>query len=411
MCDSNSERPAALTGMRVLDFTRVLAGPYCTALLSDLGAEVIKIEPPHGDDYRDVGPMWDSESALFNVVNRNKKSVVLNLKCPEAVELVHQMIPSVDVVVENFRPGVAASLGIDYKTLSAHNPKLVYTSISGFGQSGPDAHRPAYDLIIQAMSGLMSSTGFPDGPPTMVGEAVSDVVAGMFASWGTLAALTARERTGKGSWVDAAMLDSTLAFSVTAMSRFLFTGKDAVRVGNRHPLSAPFGVFRARDGHFALAVLNNKLFAQLACALGHEDLINDPRYLSDELRSENESSLRVAIEAWSLERDVETVEKQLETAGIPVAPIWNIRQALASPQVQHRGLVQPVEHARLPGLKLPQQPVHFSGWNNPQIRPAPALGADAEDVLADILGLNDETITELRDKGAFGGGSHSIAKK
>lgn len=405
MHEINSDSRAALTGIRVLDFTRVLAGPYCTALLGDLGAEVIKIEAPHGDDYRAIGPMWEGESALFNVVNRNKKSVTLDLKQREAVKLVHSMIPSVDVVVENFRPGVAASLGIDYDTLSAHNPGLVYTSISGFGQNGPEARRPAYDLIVQAMSGLMSSTGFPDGPPTMVGEAVGDVVAGLFASWGTLAALTAKQRTGKGSWVDAAMLDSTLAFSVTAMSRFLFTGKDALRVGNRHPLSAPFGVFCAQNGHFALAVLNNKLFAQLATVLGRDDLSTDKRYLTDELRAENEADLREAIESWSTQLAVDEVVKQLDTAGIPVAPIWNIRQALESPQVQHRGLVQPVEHDRLPGLKLPRQPVHFSGWEAPQTRAAPSLGADTEEVLESVLGIDADTISAMRDRGVFGGPS------
>ena len=232
-----------LEGIRILDFTRVLAGPLSTALLADLGAEVIKIEPPQGDDYRAIGPMQNGESALFTVMNRNKKSVVLDLKSPEAVALVHAMAAHADVVVENFRPGVAERLGIGAATLQGLNPKLVVVSVSGFGQTGPLAHRPAYDIIVQAMSGLMEATGEPDGAPTLVGEAVSDVVAGLFASWATLAALLQVQRTGQGQHVDVAMFDTTLSFLATSMARYLFTGKPARRVGNRHPLSAPFGVY------------------------------------------------------------------------------------------------------------------------------------------------------------------------
>ena len=225
--------------MRILDFTRVLAGPLSTALLADLGAEVVKIEPPQGDDYRAIGPMNNGESALFTVMNRNKQSLVLDLKHPEAVALVHEMAAQADVVVENFRPGVAERLGIGASQLRALNPRLVYVSVSGFGQTGPLAHRPAYDIIVQAMSGLMEATGEPDGAPTVVGEAVSDVVAGLFASWATLAALLQARATGQGQQVDVAMFDTTLSFLATSVARYLFTGRPARRVGNRHPLSAP----------------------------------------------------------------------------------------------------------------------------------------------------------------------------
>jgi CoA:oxalate CoA-transferase len=274
-----------LDGIRILDFTRVLSGPLSTALLADLGAEVIKIEPPQGDDYRAIGPMQNGESALFTVMNRNKKSMVLDLKSPEAVALVHAMAAHADVVVENFRPGVAERLGIGAARLQALNPKLVVVSVSGFGQTGPLAHRPAYDIIVQAMSGLMEATGEPDGAPTLVGEAVSDVVAGLFASWATLAALLQAQRTGQGQHVDVAMFDTTLSFLATSMARYLFTGKPARRVGNRHPLSAPFGVYRAQDGHFALAVLNKKLFDALAGAMARPELASDPRFATDESRS------------------------------------------------------------------------------------------------------------------------------
>jgi CoA:oxalate CoA-transferase len=246
-----------LDGLRILDFTRVLSGPLATAMLADLGAEVIKVEPPQGDDYRAIGPMRNGESALFTVMNRNKKSLVLDLKLPASIALIHEMAAHVDVVVENFRPGVADKLGIGSQVLRARNSKLVYVSVSGFGQTGPMASNPAYDVIVQAMSGIMEATGDPSGPPTLVGEAISDVVAGLFASWATLAALHQTNRTGEGQHVDVAMFDTTLSFLATSVSRYLFTGKPAKRVGNRHPLSAPFGVYKAQDGHFALAVLGN----------------------------------------------------------------------------------------------------------------------------------------------------------
>ncbi len=399
---SPTSHDGPLTGLRILDFTRVLSGPFCTALLADLGAEVIKVEPPHGDDYRAIGPLRNGQSALFHVVNRNKKSLVLDLKCPEAVALVHRMVPGIDIVVENFRPGVADKLGIGHETLAALNPRLIYTSISGFGQDGPDARRPAYDIVIQALSGIMESTGAADGPPTMVGEAITDVLSGLFASWGTLAALHGRERSGRGTRVDTAMLDSTLAFTVTAVARFLFTGRDAVRVGNRHPLSAPFGAYQACDGHFVLAVLNNKLFAQLAHVMGQDDLADDPRFVTDELRSDHEPVLRARIEAWAADLSVAEVVARLEAGAVPAAPIRNVRQALASPQLQHRGLLQAVNHPDLPGLQLPRQPIQFSAWPPGAVRAAPGLGADTDSVLHELLGLATEQIQALRDLGAFG---------
>ncbi|WP_224788554.1 CaiB/BaiF CoA transferase family protein [Pandoraea terrae] len=391
-----------LAGVRVLDFTRVLAGPFCTALLADLGADVIKIEPPQGDDYRAVAPMRDGHGALFSVVNRNKQSAVLDLKQAEGVALARELASHADIVIENFRPGVADKLGIGYAALSAVNERLIYVSVSGFGQSGPAAHRPAYDIVIQAMSGLMAATGSPDGPPTLIGEAVSDVVAGLFASWGALVALFARERHGRGTHVDVSMLDSTLAFAATSVSRHLFTGAVPARVGNRHPLSAPFGVFRARDGHFVLAVLNNKLFAALAAAIDRPDLCHDPRNACDETRAANEAALREAIEAWSMARDVADVERALEAAAVPVAPIWNIAQALACEQSQARGVLTEVAHPALPGLRLPSQPLKFSAFEGNVVKPAPALGEHTDAVLQRVLGLSMARVAELRAAGAFG---------
>lgn len=402
MTESTPLTARPLDGVRILDFTRVLAGPLSTALLADLGAEVVKIEPPQGDDYRAIGPMNNGESALFTVMNRNKQSLVLDLKHPEAVALVHEMAAQADVVVENFRPGVAERLGIGASQLRALNPRLVYVSVSGFGQTGPLAHRPAYDIIVQAMSGLMEATGEPDGAPTVVGEAVSDVVAGLFASWATLAALLQARATGKGQQVDVAMFDTTLSFLATSVARYLFTGRPARRVGNRHPLSAPFGVYRAGDGHFALAVLNNKLFAAALQAMELGGLAGDPRFASDESRSAHEPALREAIEAWAGRHEVAQVVAALDAAGVPAAPIWNIAQALESPQSQARGLLDTVQDPRLPGLRLPTQPVHFSGAAPNRAERAPALGEHTEALLSQWLGRGAEAIAALRASGALG---------
>lgn len=393
---------APLAGVRIIDFTRVLSGPFCTALLADLGAEVIKIEPPQGDDYRAIGPMRNGHSALFSVMNRNKKSLVLDLKLPEAQALAKELCVQADVVVENFRPGVAKKLGIGYDEIRAVNPRVVYASISGFGQTGPAAHRPAYDIVLQAMTGLMEATGSPDGPPTLVGEAVSDVVSGLFASWGVLAALLARERTGQGTHVDVGMLDSTLAFIATSVSRYLFTGKSPVRVGNRHPLSAPFGVYAASDGHYVLAVLNNKLFSQLCELLGRPGLAQDPRFSTDEERSQHEPALRAVIEQWSSKLTVEQVIEVLEAGAVPAAPIWNVEQALNSPQSLHRGVLQAVEDPELPGLRVPQQPLKFSGYESAAAVRAPRLGEHTDLTLNRLLGLSAEKIAELRALGVFG---------
>lgn len=391
-----------LEGLRILDFTRVLAGPFATALLADLGAEVVKIEPPHGDDYRSIGPMCNGESALFNVMNRNKKSLVLDLKQAAAVGLIRELVGSFDVVVENFRPGVADRLGIGYATLAALNPRLIYVSVSGFGQTGPLAQRPAYDIIVQAMSGLMEATGDPGGPPTLVGEAVSDVVSGLFASWALLAALHQCQRTGRGQFVDVAMFDSTLSFVATSVARFLFTGKPPRRVGNRHPLSAPFGIYRAGDGHFALAVLNEKLFQRLAAVVGGESWTGQARFATDELRSANEPELRTAIEHWASDKKVDAVVAMIDAAGIPVAPIWNIEQALASPQALAREILRPVDDPRLPGLKLPTQPARFSAAAPNRTERAPRLGEHTGAVLTQLLGCTEHRLAELSALGAFG---------
>ncbi|MFM0505845.1 CaiB/BaiF CoA transferase family protein [Paraburkholderia caffeinilytica] len=393
-----------LAGLRIVDFSRVLAGPFCTALLGDLGADIIKIEPPGGDDYRAVGPFADGESGLFAAMNRNKRSMVIDLKSAAGRELAQTLCASADAVIENFRPGVADKLGIGYAQLSERNPALVYASVSGFGQTGPESHRPAYDIILQAMCGLMDATGSPDGSPTLIGESVSDVVSGLFASWGVLAALLSREKTGKGTHVDVSMFDATLSLSATLVARFAATGVAPQRVGNRHPSSAPFGAYRAEDGCYVVAVLNNKLFDTFSNAIGEPQLASDPRYASDASRCLHEAELRACIEAWSSQRSVAEVNRILGAAGVPVAPIRNVQQALESEQAAVRSLLTEVPgSASREGRaqRLPSQPVKFSAYGANRVSVAPQLGEHTTEILH-ALGLDAARIAELRMQGALG---------
>ena len=349
-----------LAGLRILDFTRVLAGPYCTALLADLGAEVIKIESANGDDYRHIGPFRNGESLLFQSINRGKKSVVLDLKSPDDINRVKQLVSEVDAVIENFRPGVMDRLGIGEQTLRALNPRLVYLSISGFGQTGPNTRNPAYDIIVQAMSGIMASTGEAQGEPTMIGDAIGDVAGGIFAAWALMTALFDRERNQRGRYVDVALYDSLLALMPTQACMAITADGNPQRSGNKHALSAPFGVYAAKGGHFAIAVLNDALFAKFCAVIGKPDIATDPRFASDELRRCNEKALAEKIECWGMQRSPAEVIDTLLDAGIPAGEICSSRQAWHSPQATSRAMFSSVSHARLGELSIFEQPAHFS---------------------------------------------------
>ena len=373
-----------LDGIKVLDFTRVLAGPYATVLMADLGADVIKVESPGGDEYRHIGPFLGDESALFQTANRGKRSIVLDLKNPSDLEVARKLAARADVLVENFRPGVMDKLGLGPDAMQALNPGLIYASISGFGQTGPNAARPAYDIILQAMTGLMAQTGAPDGPPTMVGEAVADVAGGLFAAWGIMTALFDRERTGLGRRVDVALFDALASMMPTAAARVLVCDQDPTRTGNRHALSAPFGVYRAGQGHFAVAVLNDHLFASFCQAIGRRDLAADPRFASDTDRRANEPDLAAAIDDWAKDKTAEDVVHLLSKAGVPASALATSREAWLSDQASARELVSLVDHPRLGSLALPEQPVHFSGSPRGGRRAAPALNEHGQDIREEL---------------------------
>lgn len=384
-----------LAGVKVLDLTRVLAGPYCTALLADLGAEVIKLEPPRGDDYRHIGPFVEGDSALFSLNNRGKQSIALNLKDPEGLALAQKIAARCDVVVENFRPGVAEKIGLGPEPLMQANPSLVYARISGFGQTGPFRDLPAYDLVVQAMSGLMAATGEDGGAPLKTGESIADLMGGLFGSWSILAALLSAARTGQGTVLDIAMYDALFSLLTTSHALEFYAGETPRRVGNRHPLSTPFGCFATADGQVVIAVLTPAQFARLAGLIGHPELPEDPAFATDEARTQNEPRLKALIEGWSKALSTEEAMSALAEAQLPSAPILTLREAAESEHAKARALVR---HGPRP---LVGQPVWFGAEKPLAEAPAPALGSAAETVLSEVCGLDAAALHTLKDKGVI----------
>lgn len=369
-----------LHGLKILDLTRVMAGPFCTALLADLGAEVIKLEPPQGDDYRHIGPFVNGESALFTLMNRGKQSIVLDLKDPAAQATARTIALRCDVVVENFRPGVASRLGLGPE-LRQEKPGLIYASLSGFGQTGPDAHLPAYDLVAQAMSGLMAATGEEGGKPLKVGESYGDLMAGLYASWAILAALFRRNATGEGATIDVALFDALFSLLPTSHALQFYANRTPAPVGNRHPLSTPFGCFACADGQAVIAVLGDRQWQALCGVIGSA-MGSDPALSTDEGRTLQEPRIKAAIEGWSVQLKVADVVATLRDAGIPTAKVQTLAQAAESPHAVARGLVAQLAHPVLGQSAIVGQPVRFDGAKPLSATSAPQLGADGPSLLA-----------------------------
>ena len=385
-----------LDGVRVLDLSRVMSGPYCTAMLADLGADVIKIEmPERGDDARRFGPFKDGESAYFLLLNRGKRSVTVNLKSPDGVALVKDLAAKSDVVVENFRPGVSQRLGLDYEALRDVNPRIIYASISGFGQDSPFADRPALDLAIQAMSGLMSVTGPRDGQPHAVGESIADVASGMFAAWGIMAALFARERDGNSRFLDVAMLDSVFSMLLTPLSRLLYLGDTPRRVGNRHPETYPVDLFSTKTGDVVLVVPSDAAFAVFAEVIGQAELATDPRFATYGARNQNQDELHAVIAEWAARRTAEDVLVLMRKASIPCAPLWSLDKVVQSEHARERGLVTEARHAEMGMVPMVPQPVRISGSELRTGTEVPRLGEHTEAVLREVLGMDDARIAAL----------------
>lgn len=390
-----------LTGVRVLDLSRVLAGPFASMILGDMGAEVVKIENPDGgDDTRAWGPPFlDGESSYFLSINRNKKSCTLNLKAPGGRDLLRRLAARADVLLENFRPGTLARLGLGYPEAAALNPRLVYCSVSGFGQTGPDAARPGYDLIVQGESGLMSLTGFPDGPPVKVGVAIADLVAGLYAVQGILLALYARQQTGRGQQVDVALSDGMASLLTFQAGIYFATGRSPERRGNQHPSIVPYETFRARDGYLNLAVGNNTLWGRFCEAIGRPDLTAHPDFATEALRVERHGALKPILDAVLGQRSVGEWMARLGERGIPCGAIKDVAQVCADPQIVARDMVVEVPHSRLGTIRMMGIPIKLSATPGAPSAGPPVLGEHTEAVLAEWLDLTPEAVARLREEG------------
>jgi formyl-CoA transferase/CoA:oxalate CoA-transferase len=390
-----------LDSLTVLDFSRVLAGPYCTMQLADLGARVVKIEQPgRGDDTRAWGPPFlAGESAYFLSINRNKQSVALDLKHPRARPVVDALLARADVVVENFRPGTMERLGLDFEAIARRHPRIVYCSISGFGQTGPRRVEAGYDAMMQAEAGLMSITGAADGPPFRLGVAIGDIATGMFAAQGILAALLARARSGRGQRVDIAMLDAVTSLLTYQASIAFATGETPRRMGNRHPSIAPYDTFETATGQFVLSVGNDDQFRRLMRVLGRPELATDARFAANAERVRNYDALRAELSPSLAAWNRTDLLGALTAAGVPCAAVRSITEALADPQLAAREMIVPLEHVAAGPIRVLGSPLKLSDTPASVRTPPPSLGQHTDAVLREI-GLSSEEIASLRSTGA-----------
>jgi crotonobetainyl-CoA:carnitine CoA-transferase CaiB-like acyl-CoA transferase len=402
--------PLPLTGIRIFDLTRILAGPTCTQLLGDLGADVIKIERPGvGDDTRSWGPPYvkdadgndTTESAYYLSANRNKRSITIDLRRAEGIALAKQLIAKCDVLIENFKVGSLAKLGLGYDDLKEEFPNLVYCSVTGFGQTGPYANRAGYDFLAQGLGGIMSITGDPEGPPMKVGVGIADVMTGMYASTAILAALRHRDATGQGQHIDTCLLDTQVSWLINEGTNYLVSGKIPIKLGNEHPNIVPYKVFGTADGYVILAVGNDRQFQDWCRCAGAEDLGSDPRFATNPLRIGNREALYEAMPAYMTRKTTQQWLIGLASAKVPCSPVNNIKQVFENEQVQARGMRIEMDHPKAGSGKVPLigNPLRMSA-TPPQYRQAPpVLGEHTDEVLAEVLGLDEAEILALRQVG------------
>ena len=394
---------APLQGVRVLDFCRVVSGPFATMLLGDLGADVLKIEEPKaGDESRTYGPPFvGGESAYFLSVNRNKRSCALDLKSESGKELARRLVSVADVVIENFRPGTMERLGLGFETLRQANDRLLYCGISGFGRTGPDAARPGYDLILQGESGVMDITGDPDGLPTKVGTSIADLVTGLYAAQAVLAALAQRQRTGKGGRVDVSMLDSMASLLTFNAGMYFASGESPKRRGNAHPTISPYETFRAADGWFNLGVANDRFWAAFCEAVERPDLLEDPRFARASDRAALRADLKAILEPIFLEKPRDHWTTLFATAGIPCGAIRSVGEVCEAPQLAARGVAREMEHPAVGSLRYLASALRFDDAPPPEARRPPLLGENTREVLSEWLSLGEAEVTGLAEGGAF----------
>ncbi|MCX7780095.1 MAG: CoA transferase [Negativicutes bacterium] len=394
----------ALYGVRILDLTRVLAGPFCTMLLGDMGADIIKIEEPgKGDDTRGYPPFLNGYSAYFTNLNRNKKSIALDLKKDEAKEIFWKMVANADVVIENYKPGTMEKLGLSYEKARAVNPRIIYASISGFGQYGPYKDRPGYDIIGQAMGGLMSVSGWPDSPPTRSGTAMGDILGGLNCCIGILAALKSRDNTGKGQYVDVSLVDSVVSSMETIIQLYLVEGRIPTRIGNRYEFIYPYDSFQAADGWVVIGVGGDEVWRRFCKAIEREDLLADTSLEKNRDRVENHQKLKQAVTEWTSIRTVDSIVELLLSHSVPCAPIYTIDRVVNDPHIAvAREMIIEMDHPVEGKMKVVNCPIKFSD-TKPMIRStAPHLGEHTASILKDFLGMSEEEVARLKVSGAIG---------
>ncbi|MCW4049180.1 MAG: CoA transferase [Candidatus Bathyarchaeota archaeon] len=393
--------PDAFLGIRVLDMSRVLAGPFCSMLLADMGADVIKLEiPGKGDDSRQFPPFKDDESLYYVNLNRGKKSITLNLKSEEGKKVFRELVKYCDVLLENFRPGTMDKLGINYEKLKKINSRLVYAAISGFGQTGPYRTRPGYDIIGQAMGGLLSITGWPDSPPTRSGTAIGDILSSLFCCIGILSALNIRERTGMGQMVDVALVDSVFASLENIPQKYYVEGHVPGRIGNRYEFVYPYDTFPTNDGWVVIGIANDAIWERFIEAASLRHLAEDERYASNILRVENHVSLKEEMERWTMQHGRDEIVELLNQHRVPSCPIYDIKEASEDPHIGGvRGMVVDLEQPGLGKIKVQGNPIKMSETKPVPRGPAPKLGGDTEAVLRDLLGLGPEDYKRLKESG------------
>jgi formyl-CoA transferase len=385
----------ALHGLRVLDVTQVMAGPFCAMLLADLGADVVKVEAPAGDSTRQMPGAAGTDSPSFNAVNRGKRSIVINLKAAEGRDVFTRLARSTDILIENYRPGVMASLGLDYAALSAINPRLIYASISGYGQTGPDRGKGGFDLIAQGVSGIMSVTGEPGGPPMKAGVPITDLSAGLFALVGILAAVQHRQRTGVGQHVDTSLVDAGVALSVWEATEYFAGIGVPAALGSAHRMNAPYQAIRCADGYITLGAANERLFRRLCDVLGHPEWTGQPEFADNAMRVLNRAMLAERIEAITVEQPRSHWLAVLEANDIPCGPINDYAQVFADPQVVAREMAVEIDHPTLGHLKTLGSPIKMSATPPDVSRRGPQLGEHTDEVLAEA-GLSAGEISALR---------------
>ena len=391
-----------LAGIRVLDFTRVLAGPAASLALADLGAEVIKIEPPGaGDETRTFPPIRDGESHYFLSVNRGKKSIVVDLKHEAGAALVRDLAAQCDILVENFRPGVMDRLGLGYQALSAINPRLIYCAISGYGMTGPLRDRPSFDIVLQAMSGALSVNGEPGRAPTKLGIPLGDLVGGVTGPISILAALHERHATGRGRLIDVSLMDGLIGMLGYYAQLAFFTGQDPKPQGSQHANLVPYGIFPASDGSIVVACLTNAFWGRICTALGAPELTDDPRYATIERRRDQREVVNALISDFTSRRSVAELVALFTAHEVPHAPILGVTEALAQPQAKARDMVVTVEHETLGPILIVGRPYRFADAPQPAPTAPPSLGQHSDEILSTILGLSADRIAQLRAAGAI----------